>query len=64
MTYNLSLIGESRSLMYYIIFLAFPFKTQTDEEDYIPDVIEGLDYEGRVAASVESGVDEIGRAHV
>ncbi|KAF8234316.1 NCS1 nucleoside transporter [Tricholoma matsutake] len=44
-------------LMYYIIFLAFPFKTQTDEEDYIPDVIEGLDYEGRVAASVESGVD-------
>jgi hypothetical protein len=50
----LSLILESCSLTYYVIFLVFPFQTETDEEDKARDIIEALDCEGSPAPSIET----------
>ena len=41
------------SLIYYVSFLAFPFRTEADEEDKAVDIIETLDFEGSQAPSGE-----------
>ena len=47
----LLLIPQSSRLAYYILFLVFPFQTQTDEEDRAQSIIEGLDFSDSRASS-------------
>ena len=45
-------------LVYYILFLVFPFQTETEEEDKAIDIVEALDYEGSQAPSGETDSHE------
>ncbi|KAF8231685.1 NCS1 nucleoside transporter [Tricholoma matsutake] len=42
-------------VMYYLIFLVFPFQTETDEEDKAGDIIEALDYKDGPATTSGTG---------
>jgi NCS1 family nucleobase:cation symporter-1 len=47
------LTTELRSLTYYLLFLIFPFETETDEEDIAKDAT--LNHEASQAPSFDTG---------